>query len=238
MTDTAHFFVNSPASSTTYYAKQGYGAIPTSGTAVQGFVRAWSGANGTGSLVAVSSITAIVRNVSLGSDFTFTASSANNANVSHTATNSTDWYIAGGRYSGSGVGSLEFWLSFTGALFVPSISSFSPGVGPAGTVVTITGSHFTGPNSVDFNGTAATSFSVTDDSHISATVPSGATVGPIHVVSGNGTATSSSNYLPGSIYADDGATFQAGVLIYADDGASWQLCEVYVDDGTAWQRVG
>jgi hypothetical protein len=75
----------------------------------------------------------------------------------------------------------------------PSISSFSPASGPVGTSVTINGSGFTGATSVKFNGTTA-SFSVASGTQITATVPSGATTGPISVASSAGTATSSSSF--------------------------------------------
>jgi reprolysin-like metallo-peptidase family M12B len=58
-------------------------------------------------------------------------------------------------------------------------SNFSPQLGPIGTVVTITGVNFTGVNSVTFNGTPATSFTVNNSMQITATVPNGATGGPI-----------------------------------------------------------
>lgn len=80
--------------------------------------------------------------------------------------------------------------SFTVTIPAPQISSFSPTSGTAGTSVTLTGSGFTGATSVKFNGTAAT-FTMTDDSHISTTVPATATTGAISVTTPGGTATSS-----------------------------------------------
>lgn len=55
----------------------------------------------------------------------------------------------------------------------PVIQSVTPGEGPTtgGTVVTITGTGFTGATSVDFGGTAATSFTVDSDTQITATTP-------------------------------------------------------------------
>ena len=75
----------------------------------------------------------------------------------------------------------------------PSISGFSPTSGSVGTPVTISGSGFTGATNVKFNGTSVGSgnFSVDSDVQITATVPSGATTGPISVTTPGGIATSS-----------------------------------------------
>src|SRR5512132_3562984 len=62
----------------------------------------------------------------------------------------------------------------------PTISSFSPASGP-----NVTG--------VSFNGTSAT-FTIDNAQKITATVPSGATTGPIAVTSPDGTATSSPTF--------------------------------------------
>ena len=76
----------------------------------------------------------------------------------------------------------------------PAITSFSPGHGTDGTSVTIYGSGFSnGTSSVTFNGTPA-GFSVTGDAQISASVPAGATTGPITVATSGGTATSSTAF--------------------------------------------
>jgi IPT/TIG domain len=76
---------------------------------------------------------------------------------------------------------------------IPAISSFSPTSGKAGTLVTITGSAFTGATSVTFNGAAAP-FSVTSYSQITATVPATATTGPIAVTTAGGTGISQSTF--------------------------------------------
>jgi DNA/RNA endonuclease G (NUC1) len=75
----------------------------------------------------------------------------------------------------------------------PSITGFSPGSGAVGASVTLTGTGFTGASVVAFNGVNA-SFTVNSDTGITATVPSGATTGPITVIAPGGLATSSSNF--------------------------------------------
>ncbi|MBD0256937.1 MAG: IPT/TIG domain-containing protein, partial [Cytophagales bacterium] len=75
-----------------------------------------------------------------------------------------------------------------------SIAGFTPAAGPAGTVVTITGAHFTGATAVRFNGVAATEFQVLSAAEIKATVPAGATTGPIQVATPADTATSATAF--------------------------------------------
>src|SRR3954454_24235872 len=61
----------------------------------------------------------------------------------------------------------------------PTISSFSPASGAAGTPIIITGSDLTNASEVQFNGTRASGFSIDSDTQMTATVPDGATSGPI-----------------------------------------------------------
>src|SRR5205085_8595947 len=75
----------------------------------------------------------------------------------------------------------------------PTITNFVPGNGSPGTSVTITGTHLDGATAVKFNTTSAT-FTVDLPTQITATVPSGATNGPISVVTPRGTAASSSSF--------------------------------------------
>jgi hypothetical protein len=76
----------------------------------------------------------------------------------------------------------------------PTISTFSPGSGAAGTIVTITGTNFISPSAVRFNGVEA-SFTTNSTTEIIATVPTGVTTGPISVTTSQGTATSSSSFV-------------------------------------------
>lgn len=64
----------------------------------------------------------------------------------------------------------------------PTISSFSPGSGEVGTTVTINGANFvSGATSVSFNGVASTNVSYASSTQITATVPTGASTGPVVV---------------------------------------------------------
>jgi hypothetical protein len=75
------------------------------------------------------------------------------------------------------------------AVATASVTSLNPNKGTPGTSVTITGSNFTGATAVAFNGAGA-SFTVQSDTTIIATVPPGATNGPISITTPEGTGTS------------------------------------------------
>ena len=75
-----------------------------------------------------------------------------------------------------------------------SISSFTPGSGPVGTTVVITGVAFTGTTVVAFNGIVATTFNVDSDTQITVVVPAGATTGKIKVTTGGGSVSSSTTF--------------------------------------------
>src|SRR5438046_4600331 len=78
----------------------------------------------------------------------------------------------------------------------PTITSFTPASGPVGTSVTISGTNFTGASAVLFNGTSA-SFTVNSATAITATVPAGATSGPISVTTADSTASSAGSFTVG-----------------------------------------
>ena len=73
------------------------------------------------------------------------------------------------------------------------ITGFTPGTGTASTSVVITGTNFGGTTTVKFNG-MNTTFTLNSSNQITASVPSGATTGPISVLAAGGLATSSSTF--------------------------------------------
>lgn len=241
MTDGPHYFVNGPASGTRYYAPQGYGAIPTNATTVTAHCKSWTGANGTGSLVQVTTLEADIFDATSSTDHTFSGN-FNTVSVDHTAGNSTDWYKPAGKFTGAqSVGSLEIWITYTGSAFVPTTPTFSPSNGAIGASVTLTGTHFTDATSVSFNGVGA-SFTISSDTSISTTVPAGATTGAITVGNPSGSATSATNFVVNgsnvAVYAYDGTTQQQVTAIYAFDGSAWQqITGLYAYDGSTWQQV-
>jgi len=87
-------------------------------------------------------------------------------------------------------------LAIFGSPLLPVVNSISPDNGQSlgGTTVTITGTRFTGATGVSFGGVAATSFSVVDDTTITA-VTSGGSIGTASVVVSNVTGPSEANSL-------------------------------------------
>jgi hypothetical protein len=81
---------------------------------------------------------------------------------------------------------------------VPTINGFAPTSGLVGDSITINGTNFITPSEVRFNGTGA-SFTLNSTTQIVATVPSGATTGPISVTTTDGTANSSSSFVVNSL---------------------------------------
>ncbi len=73
----------------------------------------------------------------------------------------------------------------------PSITSFSPGIGPIGSQVVINGSNFNGANIVRFNTTNAISYNIPNNNLINAIVPVGTTTGLIYIQLPNGCSTTS-----------------------------------------------
>ncbi|HWW01629.1 MAG TPA: IPT/TIG domain-containing protein [Candidatus Acidoferrum sp.] len=97
----------------------------------------------------------------------------------------------------------------------PTIYGFSPGFGPVGSSVTITGANFNvGTPVVRFNGTAASLSGSPSFGQVTALVPSGATTGPISVTTSDGSDTSVNNFLlPASITSFTPTNGAAGTWI-------------------------
>ena len=76
----------------------------------------------------------------------------------------------------------------------PTLTSFAPTSGPAGTSVTLTGTNFISGATVSFNGTASPQVTVVSATTIRATAPTGVTTGPISVTTAGGTATSTASF--------------------------------------------
>ena len=82
---------------------------------------------------------------------------------------------------------------------VPTVTAFTPTSGGTNTVVTITGTNFTGTE-VKFGGTDASSFTVDSSTQITAVVGGGST-GKVTVTTSKGTATSSGDFTYGAVTA-------------------------------------
>ena len=95
----------------------------------------------------------------------------------------------------TGSGSAQSASDFTVATPAsgPAIASFAPTSGEPGTAVTLTGTSLGGATGVAFNGTAA-SFTILSATQIKATVPAGATSGPIAVTTASGTGQSAGSF--------------------------------------------
>jgi len=76
----------------------------------------------------------------------------------------------------------------------PTISSFSPASGPVGTSVLINGTNLSAVTSVQFNSVAASVWKSVSATQISATVPLGATTGPVRVSTATASATSAAAF--------------------------------------------
>ena len=108
----------------------------------------------------------------------------------------------------------------------PTITSFTPTSGAAGTSVVITGTNFyTGPTvplTVTFNGTAAASVTVNSATQITAVAPSGVTTGPVVVTSFNDAAMSPGNFSAGASDLTAAST-HSGNFMQADAGDTYTL---------------
>jgi len=84
----------------------------------------------------------------------------------------------------------------------PSITSFAPASGPAGTRVALAGTHFAAPMTATFNGVATPiPVQVVSATEAVATVPAGASTGPITLVTGAGTGVSATPFTVAAVAA-------------------------------------
>lgn len=128
-------------------------------------------------------------------------------------------YFGLGTAPGNGATATPLPIPEPGPAAPPVVSAVTPGSGSPGTRVQLTGSGFTGATAVTFNAAPAT-FTVTSDTQLSATVPAGASTGPVAVTTAAGTGTSPSSFTvtPGPAYFS---------LVASDPGllAYWRLGE-------------
>jgi len=135
---------------------------------------------------------------------------------------------------------------------VPTVSGVSPSTGTSsgGTMVTITGTGFTGATTVTFGSVPDTSFTVTSSTSITATAPP-ASVGTVDVTVTTGGATSvvnapadqfsvtpsdaSASVIPLGVYPPSGGGDPSGITSYAQStGTHPTLAIDYGDRGDGW----
>jgi hypothetical protein len=117
----------------------------------------------------------------------------------------------------------------------PTITSFSPVNGMVGTSVTITGTNFINPQTVNFNGISGTSFTLNSTTEIVTTVPAGATNGAITVTTPSGTATSLSTFTVGQSPAT--VQFNSTNYAVAENGGSATITVSRTGDLSGVSRV-
>lgn len=113
----------------------------------------------------------------------------------------TDYNAIG---SDDGLGVDDFYLMATSTCNT-GISGFVPSSGPAGTIVSISGTNFTGISAIYFDGILSPLFTVNSTTSITATVPESATSGPITMYN-SCTAASSGSFTVLSNSCTTGAT--------------------------------
>jgi len=159
---------------------------PTSGTTAGGTVVTLTGTNFTGATgVSFGATAATSFTVNSATSITATAPAGAAGTVNVTVT------TPGGTSSTSAAN------QFTYVVPAPTVASLSPtsGTTAGGTVVTLTGTNFTGATGVSFGATAATSFTVNSATSITATAPAGAagTVNVTVTTAGGTSATGAAN---------------------------------------------
>lgn len=142
----------------------------------------------------IASINQLENTVSLHRNISTPGTPAIDANVDY-STGDIPYGVTSADFDGDGLPDLAILDNTTNFVTVLrnkssneiSISSFMPTSGSSGTVVSITGTDFTGATDVSFGGVPAASFTVNSATSITATVASGAT-GAVSVTTPSGTA--------------------------------------------------
>jgi len=86
-------------------------------------------------------------------------------------------------------------VEYTGSsVTAPTLTALGSDHGAPGATLVLTGTALTGASAVKFNGVSATSYTVNSDTQITVTVPTGATTGPISVITAGGSANSAATF--------------------------------------------
>jgi hypothetical protein len=117
----------------------------------------------------------------------------------------------------------------------PAITSFSPPAAGFGASVTVTGTNLVGVSSVSFNGAAAAITASLEPTQVTATVPAGASSGPISLIASGGSAISSTSFVvvpPPTISAVSPGSGGAGTTVTIT-GSNFATATAVSFNGTA-----
>ncbi|MGF1534508.1 MAG: IPT/TIG domain-containing protein [Bernardetiaceae bacterium] len=173
----------------------------------------------------------IIDNTSTQS-FTFTFAQANSSTA--ITYRFYMWAEATGGSGGIGDGAgndlvVNGTVTATGPPCTVSITNFTPASGPAGTRVTLTGTGFSSTSTVSFDGTPASSVSITSATTLTAVVPAGSGAGAITVQTGACSATST-NFVTLSSSGTCGIGLVSDLIIsevYDRNGGTAGFIEIY-----------
>jgi C1A family cysteine protease len=115
------------------------------------------------------------------------------AGQSYVSADGATWSDLTGKVANANV-CLKAYVSGSSTPVTPTVSGFTPTSGPVGTVVTVSGSGFTGLTGVSFGGVNATTYSAASATQLTATVPAGALDGQIAVSTGAGSGSSAAAF--------------------------------------------
>ncbi|WP_375477294.1 PQQ-binding-like beta-propeller repeat protein [uncultured Jatrophihabitans sp.] len=124
-----------------------------------------------------------------------------------------------------------FGLAAPAFAAAPTITSFTPTSGPLHTTVTITGTNFTSPATVKFNGVASYTVVVKSATTITAVTPPLVSTGKVSVTTSGGTATSSGVFTVTPGISSTPTVGPPGTAVNAQFSgfAAYEAVDVYVD---------